>query len=805
MKKVCVLLISFFISIFFISSQAQELAKNDLSTVKVDNLTDSEIKSFYQQAKSANLNDQQIAELLQARGMPLDEVIKLKERVERLQSSTGTSNSNSVNAGRKVNASESPTYVFVLDSLERQIYGMHLFTSVSSVFQENIRIATPPDYIIGPDDQLILNIYGYQQNKHDLTVSAEGFIDIPNVGPINVNGLSIEAAKSIITKKLASTIYRTINSGLTKVQLTLGDIRTVKVVVIGQAKKPGTYNVSSLSTLFNVLYLAGGPSVDGSFRNIEVIRAGKNVVTMDLYKFLFNGDITNNISLKDNDVIKIPYYEKRIKFTGEVKWPGYFEVVDTENLNDVIKYAGGFSDSAYSSQVRILQVAGKERKIAVLEDKEFTTYYPKKGDEVIVEKILDRFENRVTLTGAVFRPGFYDITPDLTVGQLIKRADGIKEEAYSARATISRLKEDQTREIIALNILEVLNGRSPDVPLQKEDIISVPSILDLRDEMFVKVEGEVRKPGKYFFKQGMTIKDAILEAGGFTDAATGKRLEVGRRIINANDTINSLQIAEVINVDSDKDLNASGKSLELQPHDIVVVRNNPGYYVQKSIIIQGEVKYSGRYVIAEKNERVSDVILRAGGFTDLADARAASLKRVNKLDIDTISKKYALTKLGFRDSTDSARNMLLAPADLIGINLSEILKKPHSSSDIILEDGDVITIPKRDAVVKVRGEVLFPTQLSYIPKQNMVFYINRAGGFSDAAQRRKTFVIGANGNAKRTNSFLFFRNYPRIEAGDEIYIPKKPERTGKGLTTGELVGISSILASLATVVLAFLK
>ncbi|MDB5231147.1 MAG: polysaccharide export protein [Chitinophagaceae bacterium] len=787
-------------------ASGQQLGNQDLSRIKADAISDLELKSYYEKAKAANLTDQQIFDNLAQRGLPISELTELQLRINRFQAGISASTSNGAlgnntndNTRNIVTGGSKTTYA-LLDSFAKQIFGMEIFSGNPENFSPDLRMATPPDYVIGPDDQLKITIYGFQEGNYKLSVNSEGNINIPNVGPINVNGLTMEDARIRITRKLASTIYPAINSGRTKVQITLGDIRTIRVIVIGQAKKPGAYNVSSLSTLFNVLYLCGGPAINGSFRNIELIRAGKKIVSLDLYKYLLTGDISENHSLKDNDVIRIPYYETRVKLTGEVKRPGYFESKSEETLPVLLSYAGGYSDSAYTAQLRVLQVGDKERKLTVLDNTEISRYHPQRGDEVIVEKILNRFTNRIILNGAVARPGFYDLTPGITVKQLIERADGIKEDAFTSRATISRLLEDQTRQLIAFNVVDLLSRRSADIPLQREDIVTIPSVFELRGDLNITVEGEVRSPGPYLFKTGMTAKDAILQAGGFTEAATGKRIEVGRRINNNSDT-SSLQIANVFNIDTEKDLNISGNSFVLQPFDIVVVRNNPSYFVQRSVTILGEVKYTGKYVLTQKNERVSDVIMRAGGLTDLSDARAASLKRINKLNTDTSFKANTLKKLGF--DTTAYEGDINKMSDLIGMNLNTVLERPHTPSDVILEDGDIITVPKRDAVVKVRGEVLFPTQLSFMPGEKLLFYINRAGGFSDKAARKKAYLIAANGNGKRTRHFLFFRKYPRVEPGDEVFVPKMPEK--KGLSTGEVIGIASGLASLAGVVIAILN
>lgn len=787
-------------SCFTFAAQAQQWFSQDLSGFKTEAVSDSEVIGFYQKAKAQNLSDAQIADLLTARGIPQVELIKLQERIKKLQKDETAAARPTQN--QEAGQSEQ-TVRLRLDSLETQIYGMDLFANPSLSFEPNLRLATPYDYVLGPDDKLQLSIFGYSEAQYQLTVSAQGTVTVPNVGPIAVSGLTVAAAKSKITSKLASTIYRAISSGLTKVELTLTGVRSIKVIVIGQARKPGTFTVSSFSTLFNLLFLSGGPSKNGSLRTIELIRDGKVIKKADIYQFLNAGDMSANISLKDNDVIRIPYYQTRIKLSGEFRRSGYFEVVANENLSTVIGYAGGFSDSAYKAQVRIFQVSGKERKISVIANPQYDSYFPRTGDEVVAEKVSDLFENRITIVGAVNRPGQYDLSEGLTLRGLLRKADGLKQGAFTERATISRLREDLSREVIAFNVRGILSGTDADITLKTEDVITIPSAVDLRDAPMITVEGEVRKTGSFMFKAGMTVKDAILEAGGFTDAATGKRLEIGRRIIDAADGKDNSQIAEVIVLDAGKDLSTATESVVLRPNDVIVVRNNPGYFVQKSVVVNGEVKYTGKYILSEKSERISDLIIRSGGLTAFADPAAAFLERVNRQNtVDSVEKVRALSKLGY-DSSSSG--LLSQRTEKVGINLQEIMKLPHSSIDLVLEEGDIITVPLKDAVVKVRGEVLFPGQFSYIPDKSLQFYISRAGGFSQRSVKRKTFVIASNGNAKRTRSFLFFRKYPTVKAGDEIYVPKEPNREGQRLSAGELIALTTGLASLATIILSIFR
>jgi protein involved in polysaccharide export with SLBB domain len=423
-----------------------------------------------------------------------------------------------------------------------------------------------------------------------------------------------------------------------------------------------------------------------------------------------------------------------------------------------------------------------------------------------VGKIIERYANRVTLEGAVMRPGAFELTNGLTLKQLISRADGVKEDAFLQRGIITRLKDDLTLEVVPFDVAGVLNGSQPDITLKREDRITISSIYDLKNRMTVVIQGQVRFPGTYEFKDSTSIKDIVFEAGGFTESASGKRIEIARRVTNANIDEGATQVAQIIQVDAEKDLDFTANNFYLQPYDLVIVRDNPGYFTQKTVMIQGEVKYPGPYVIERNDEKLSDIVIRAGGFKPTADSAAASLRRLNKPDALSDIKRRNVNKLSnnIKDTTisDSLSSEAVKPYDLIGINLQEVMKNTSITNNLILEDGDVLFVPKKNQAVKVRGEVLFPTQFAFQQNESLKYYINKAGGFTSNAQRRRAFVLGANGNARRVKHFLFFKNYPEIYAGDEIFVPKKPERVGN---VGETLGITSAVVGIASVIIALIN
>ena len=786
---------------------AQELQMKDLRTIKVDKLSDNEIAAYYNKLQQTGVSTDQALQIAATKGMPQDEILKLKERIQAFlggQKYMKDNNSDTIQNSRN----QIKTIAETADELfDKKIFGAELFSTSSLTFEPNLRIATPSNYVLGADDQLLIAVFGFSEANYKLTVSPEGTIYIPNAGPIFVAGLTIESATEKIKSKLASTIYKAISTGNTKVQVTLGNIKSIRVTIIGQAKKPASYTLSSLSTVFNALYLCGGPNKTGSFRHIELLRNNKIFKTIDLYKVLVNGNLEDNVRLMDQDIIHIPYYDTRVTLAGQIKRPGIFETLPGEPLQKLLDNAGGFTDSAYRSSIKITQITDREKSVADVESSNFANYIPNGSDSISVGMIINRYANRVLIDGAVMRPGQFELTQGLTLKQLIKKADGVKEDAFLNRGIIMRLKDDLSLEVVSFEPSGVLNGTQPDIILKREDKVTISSIFDLQNKKTVLVQGEVRFPGNYDFKDSTSIKDIIFEAGGFTEAASGKRIEIARRVINGDATGTATQMASIVLVDGEKDLRVTASNYYLQPFDVVIIRNNPGYFTQKTVQLQGEVLYPGPYVINSTDEKLSSMIDRAGGLKETADPLAASLKRLNKIDELTTLKTANVGKLSTVSEKDSSRADSLSkeavrPYDFIGINLQEVIAHPGITNDLILEDGDVIFVPKKNQAVKVRGEVLFPTQFAFEQGKNLKYYVDRAGGFSSTAQRRTAFVLGANGNARKVTHFLFFKNYPEILAGDEIFVPKKPEHSG---SVGQTISITSAVVGMASVVIALMN
>lgn len=794
-------------------------AQTNYSNVKVDDLTDAQILELIKKAEAMGYDDSQLEQLAAAQGMKDEEIKKLRIRVDNVKSQgstvamqqTGTTNSPaSISAKREYNETDTvpPQNTAAVNTAKPEIFGAALFRNSSLKFEPNLRMATPKNYVIGPDDDLLIDITGDNEVSYKLRVSPDGNIKLQYAGLVAVGGLTIDQATSKIRTMLTST-YPAIKSGRTTVSVNLGSIRSIKVTILGEVVKPGSYTLPSLASVFNVMYASGGPNENGSFRKIQVVRNNKVISTLDIYDFLLRGIQTFNIRLQDQDVINVPVYETRVEVSGEVKRSARFEVLEGETLKDLLSFAGGFSDEAYTANIKVLQNTSKERRVTDVPQENFGSYRPANGDKYIVEKILDRFANRVEIKGAVFRPGAYELNAGLTLKQLIGRAEGIREDAFLSRGYISRLNADNTQALLSFDLEKVMAGTEPDIKLQREDKITISSIFDLREEYKVTIQGEVRQPGTFPFAENMDLESLIQLAGGFKEGAAPTRIEISRRIRNGDLISASARTAEVFSVDVSQDLKILDTNFVLKPFDIVSVRLSKGYQVQRQVRLEGEVLYPGIYTITHKDERLSDVIKRAGGLTELAYEDGASLRRTGAASGTREDEREKLMNLerlkesGATDTTSIENKLKTLRSDLVGIDLKKILKRPLSRYDLILEDGDVIRVPRQLQTVKVVGEVLKPNSMLYAPGRTFRGYIDGAGGFSYNAYKKGAYVVYSNGSVAAAKKFLFFNNYPEIKPGAEIFVPKRAERERLNLQT--VVGLTTGLASLAAIVISLIR
>jgi protein involved in polysaccharide export with SLBB domain len=779
-----------------------------------DDISDSQLRDFVQKSQSSGMSDDQIRQAAIAKGMSVQDVNKLQTRINLIRTSkdinsSGTSLKNNqdrriINDDTSKNANLSKKAV----KTGLQIFGAEYFNNTNLTFEPNLRLPTPQNYRLGPDDQIVIDVYGNSVANWKLNVTPDGNIAIPGIGLVSVSGKTIEQATGLITSKLVINHYA-IGHG-TNVSVSLGNIRSIKVTMVGEIVKPGTITISSLSTVFNALYATGGPTVNGSFRKIQVIRDNAVIRTLDIYDFLLKGSQKDNIRLQDGDIVRVPTYNVHVTLTGQVKKPAIFEVLPGETLKDVINFAGGFSDKAYTANIKVLQLTDQDKRVSDIKAEDFSNYIPLRGDTYVVDSILDSYENRVSIFGAVIRPGQFELSKGLTLTELVTKAAGLRQDAFTARGFISRLKPDNTQEMIAFDMKAILNKNAPDIVLKKEDVVTIPSIFDLRDEYTVSINGEVRNKGDFPYADKMSVEDLIVQAGGFMEGASPSRIEVARRIDNSDPHQKNSLVSQVftINVDTQFKLNAS--SFILQPFDVVSVYSLPGYEKQRTVKIEGEVLYPGSYTITTKDEKISDLIKRAGGLTASADVDGGRLKRIDKFGIDgeksktdlnelTQERAYRLTHIqkALKDSTTNVFEQL--KNDYVGIDLRKILANPGSNIDLILEQDDILRIPKQQQLVKVNGEVLFPSSVVYSDSKSLAGFVNNAGGFSSNALKRKAYVVYANGSVKSTHTFFFVKFYPKIKPGSEIIIPKKPE--SKAVSVSDIGGVLAALSSAAAVLI----
>lgn len=811
MKRWIRLVVLFILVLLTHLSIGQDLLKgNDLTLVKVDQLSDADIIRFNKQLQASGLTMAQAEQLAISKGMSVTEIAKLKQRLSLLSpgGSTGYNISSNGNVDRSLNVDDSAASDRNEQNktlIDPDLFGSELFNHAGLNFQANNQIATPINYELGPGDELQVAVYGIQETSINVRLSAEGVVSIPNVGQLKLAGSTIEAATQRIRSAMIGTAYPTLQSGGSKLSVTLGGkIRSIHVTVIG-GNRPGNYTLSSLSTTFNALYAAGGPSKYGSFREIELIRNNKLERKIDLYHFLVKGDQTDNVTLKDNDVIRIPAYKKRVELRGQVKRPGIFELLEGETFNTLIEFASGFTDTAYKASVKLTQLTERERRVKDLTASQYINYIPAAGDLITVSEILNRFQNRVNISGAVFRPGYFELSEGMTVADLIRKADGLKQDAFTGRAQLVRVKENLTKEIIPFNAAQALgNDAGQNIVLKNEDEVVITSIFDLRDEHKVTIQGEIRVPGEYMYIDSLSLKDLIILAGGFTDAAMPQKIEISRMLVR--DTLTALdeRSGEVININNGADLTSPNNNVQLKAFDVITVRRKPGYISLASVNVLGQMQYPGPYVISRRSERISDLIKRAGGFTPEAYIEGAYLRRYLS-ESEKALKRERVSRLqeNISDSSSLILDDINRKYDQIPLDLEAILSRPGSVSDLIVKAGDELYVPKFDAQVRISGGVLMPTQIPYSQRLSIKDYLSNAGGLSQDAIKRKIYVLYANGRASSTKHFLFYRTYPQVKPGSEIVVPKKLPKPTR--STGEILGMASILASLAGVIIAIIN
>ncbi|UQD56112.1 SLBB domain-containing protein [Flavobacterium sp. K5-23] len=806
MRKIIIAIVLFMALFQSATVLAQDLLKgSDLSTVKVDYLSDSDISKIKTQLQSNNMTIEQAEPIVLAKGMSVTEFAKLKSRLQnQTSSSTVKEGDFSGNSNEEFSRKQDKILnVKVKDSLNAKIFGSELFDNPTLNFEPNLKLATPVNYILGPGDELQVSVFGVQEFNASVPVTVEGKVIIQYVGQIPVSGMTIEAAAQKIKNAIAG-VYSTVRSGQSQVGVSLSRIRTIRVTIIG-SKQPGNYSVSSLATVYNALHLAGGPGKNGSYRNIELIRNNKVLTKVDIYNFLVNGNQSDNMGLKDNDVIRIPAYVNRVTLEGQVKRPGIFELKPGESFSDLISFASGFNEYAYTASVNVIQKTAKEFKVKDIKAIEFNSYKPQTGDVFNVSKILNKFENRIKIEGAVFRPETYSFYEGMRVSNLIAKADGLKEDAYGKRARITRLKPDLTTEVVNVNLVSAIAGDVQfDILLQKEDVMTVYSILDFEEEYKITIDGEIKKPGVYDYFQNLSLNDLFIQAGGLTGSAS-KRVEVARMI--KSDEIDNSNTAKVqlFNIEITPGNNEQLKNFELEPFDVVNVRRMAVYEKPEMVTVSGAVNYSGKYVLANKQEKLYDVIQRAGGLTSIADLNGVKIKRpIQAKQIEDL--ENVNLNLGKNDSIQNKITKKIKEElkyATIPVDWEKILKNPRSAANVTLLVGDEIEVAAYNESVKVTGNVLLTSEIPYNKGKGFGYYLDAVGGVDAKGWKRRAYVIYPNGKAAVSKSFMFIRSSPKVLPGSQIVVPEKPEV--KKMSTGEFVSIAGVLASLAGVIIAILR
>lgn len=678
-----------------------------------------------------------------------------------------------------------------------QIFGHDLFDNPNLTFEPNINVATPSSYVLGPGDEVIIDVWGASETMVRQVISPEGSIQVNSLGPVYLSGKTVAEANELVKREFAR-IYSGItgDNPTTYVRLTLGEIRTIQVNVMGEVNVPGTYTMSSFASVFHALYYAGGVNDIGSLRSVRVVREGNVIADLDIYGYIMHGRIDDDIRLQDGDVILVRPYISLVRVFGKVKRPMYYEMKKDEPVASLLEYAGGFTGDAYKRAVRVVRRTGREHEIFNVTESGYSSFLMEDGDVVTVDSVLNRFVNRIELRGAVYRPGIYQLDESVnTVKTLIQAAEGVLGDAFLNRAILDRENDDLTHEMLQVNVKDILKGTIPDIPLQKNDVLYIPSIHDLREEQTVAIHGEVADPGTYFYSEDMTVEDLIIQAGGLLETAATVKVDVARRVKSPRSEDFSESVGQNFSFDLKEGLLVGDGSddFHLMPFDEVYIRRSPAYYKQRNVTVAGEVLFSGIYALSKKNERLSDLVGKAGGVTPAAYVRGARLIRT--MTEDELRRKNDVTRMiSAGDSVAMKKILDLSDKYSVGIDLEKALNNPGSEYDMVLRENDILYVPEYVSTVKINGAVMYPNTVLYKKGENLRYYINQAGGYGNRAKKRKAYVVYMNGTVARLRS----RSAKAIEPGCEIIVPAKDPK--RGMSPAEIISMGTSASSLATMI-----
>ena len=832
-----------FIGLIFIASvsfSSYSQSFDDLSNVNFSELNDSQIDLLLRRAGSQGYNQFDLLKMARAQGFTQADIENLDKRFKSAQTIARVAESASAPLEETRLRKQWLENIEIFRENDSDVFGYNVFTGTSFLsFQSNLNLPTPSDYILGAGDKMFIDVYGESESYFQAEISPEGYAILENIGPVNLNGLSLEKAKLRLTNKFKK-VYPGIQSRKTFLNISVGIPRAIRINIAGEVNLPGTYNFSAFNTLYNALYVAGGITENATLRDIKLFRNNKLISTVDVYKFLTEGDGSSNVRLENNDLILVNTYSNRISIDGAVKSPGKFEMKDKETLLDLLNYAGGLSENAFKKSIKLTRIIDGQLKVVDINSDQFDFFKPMDGDKYMIEKIIEKYNNRVMVNGAVFRPGTFSLTEEMTVKNLIDKAEGLKSDVFFDKAYVTRTNEDYSTSTIALNLKDEL--KNPNFIFQEEDVLNILSINDLSEENYIEISGQVNNPGIFPFSKNITLSDLILLAGGFKENATSNRIEINRRL--TSNELNENNISEILTFDLDKNL--TNNSIIIKPFDQIIVRKNPNFYTQQYARVEGEVMYPGKYAISSKNERISDLINRSGGFKNMAYLKGATLIRLTEfaeLQSDLNKKIKSLNDLKNKVSnkegtlteselllieridedlknidTNKNENQILSSyakserineilkknsvdgdipiskSEAIGIDLMSIVNFPGSKSDLLLKEGDVIIVPKKLETVRLRGELLYPTTVRFVSNKSLKYYINSSGGFDNKAKRSGTYIVYANGDVARTKKFLFFNIYPKAEPGSEVIVPKKSIKNP--IAANQLLNFTTGLATL---------
>ncbi|MCF0196128.1 MAG: SLBB domain-containing protein [Bacteroidaceae bacterium] len=800
-------------------------------------MSDKQVVEFVQKEQAKGTEQSAIVTKLVQRGVSREQLLRIRKKYESQKDQMGAINTsaqlqdlkdpkgktrmrtNNLGMGQRSETIEDEELDFLMpDSVDmeaealkkaNEVYGRNIFNNKNLSFEPNANMATPSNYQLGAGDRVIIDVWGASQQSFDCIISPDGVVVIDGVGPLKLGGLTVQAATSVVKQKLGQFYSQC------QFSLSVGETRSIQVQVMGEVQMPGTYTLSSLSSAFNALYAAGGISDVGTLRDIKVFRSGRQVATIDVYDYLQNGNAKGDIRLQDNDIVLVGPYDCLVNVRGKVKRPMWYEMKQGESVKQVLSLAGGFAGDAYIKNVCLTRKAGSEYSVHTVDEFKMADFVLMDGDSIYIDSVVPRFSNMVEVRGAVMHAGKFELGGDIqSVRSLLQAAEGLREDAFTTRAVMHRLKEDLTLEMISVDVEGILSGNVADLPLRKGDVLFIPSRVDMKGEQILKISGEVLYPGTYQYAENTTVEDIVLQAGGLTEAASMAKVDVFRRINDPNSTENNGQIAETFSFPLQEGFKINADGFKLQPYDEVVVRRSPSYSEQKNVTVTGQVNFEGQYSMTSKNFRLSDLVKIAGGVTGLAYTKGARLNRVMTAD-ERLQRESSLRAAQiqlYEEALESDKTFDMKTADSlmqikmdlgttypVAVNLEKAMANPGGDDDIVLREGDHLEVPQFSPTVKVSGEVGYPISMNYQSGQSLSYYIKGAGGYGNRAKKNGVYAIYMNGAVQKLSG----STSKKIEPGCEIVVPTKQK--GNKMTTSEIMAVSSGGASLASVVVALIS